>query len=165
MSELRRLVATGDFGDNLDSSLRDRLVCVINEDAIQRRLLAEKTLDYNKAFALAQSMELAARHVQDMKQHSHVNTPKVSSASPQGHINKLSTHKCGQNVRPCDRCGVLNHTFPICRYKDVTCRKCGKVGHIERVCRSAPTQGQTQRGRGFPFRGRSFHPSNEPSCL
>ena len=158
MSELRRLAGTCDFGDNLDSSLRDRLVCGINEDAIQRRLLAEKTLDYNKAFALAQSMELAARHVQDMKQHSHVNTPKVSSASPQGQINKLSAHKFGQNVRPCDRCGGLNHTSPNCRYKDVTCRKCGKLGHIERVCRSAPTQGQTQRGRGFPFRGRSFHP-------
>ena len=24
--------------------------------------------------------------------------------------------------------------------------------------RSAPTQGQTQRGRGFPFRGRFFRP-------
>ena len=58
----------------------------------------------------------------------------------------------------CDRCGGLNHTSPNCRYKDVTCRKCGKVCHIERVYRSAPTQGQTQRGRRFPSRGRSFHP-------
>ena len=82
----------------------------------------------------------------------------MSSASPQGQINKLCTHQCGQNVRPCDRCDGLNHTSPNCRYKDVTCGKCGKVGHIERVYRSAPTQGQTQRGRGFPFRLRSFHP-------
>ena len=156
VSELRRLSVTCDFENNLDSSLRDRLVCGINDDGIQRRLLAEKTLDFNKAFALAQSMELAARNVQDMKQQSHVNTPKMSAASPLGHINKLATHKVGQTVKPCDRCGGLNHTSPQCRFKDVTCRNCGKVGHIERVCRSAPTQ--AQRGRGFPNRGRSSHP-------
>ena len=156
VSELRRLSVTCDFENNLDSSLRDRLVCGINDDGIQRRLLAEKTIDFNKAFALAQSMELAARNVQDMKHQSHVNTPKMSAASPLGHINKLATHKVGQTVKPCDRCGGLNHTSPQCRFKDVTCRNCGKVGHIERVCRSAPTQ--AQRGRGFPNRGRSSHP-------
>ena len=74
MSELRRLSVTCDFANNLDSSLRDRLVCGINDDGIQQRLLAEKTLDFNKAFALAQSMEMAARNVQDMKHQSHVNT-------------------------------------------------------------------------------------------
>ena len=156
MSELRRLSVTCDFENNLDSSLMDRLVCGINDDGIQRRLLAEKTLDFNRAFALAQSMELAARNVQDMKQQSHVNTPKMSAASPLGHINKLATRKVGQTVKPCDRCGGLNHTSPQCRFKDVTCRNCGKVGHIERVCLSAPTQ--VQRGRGFPNRGRSSHP-------
>ena len=156
VSELRRLSVTCDFETNLDSSLRDRLVCGINDEGIQRRLLAEKTLDFNKAFALAQSMELAARNVQDMKQQSHVNTPKMSAASPLGHINKLATHKVGQSVKPCDRCGGLNQTSPQCRLKDVTCRNCGKVGHSERVCRSAPTQ--AQRGRGFPNRGRSSHP-------
>ena len=64
-------------------------------------------------------------------------------------------------MRRCDRCCSLNHTSPNCRCKDVTCRKFGKVGHIEHVCRSDPTQGQTQRGRGFPIRGRSFHPGYE----
>ena len=154
---MRRLSVTCDFENNLDSSLRDRLVCGINDDGIQRRLLAEKTLDFNKAFALAQSMEMAAHNVQDMKHQSHVNTPKMSAASPLGHINKLATHKVGQNVKPCDRCGGVNHTSPQCRFKDVTCRNCGKVGHIERVGRSAPTQ--AQRGRGFPILGRSSHPS------
>ena len=99
---------------------------------------------------------MAARNVQDMKHQSQVNTPKMSAASPLGHINKLATHKVGQNVKPCDRCGGVNHTSPQCRFKDVACRNCGKVGHIERVFRSAPTQ--AQRGRGFPIRGRSSHP-------
>ena len=68
MKALRRLSVTCDFENNLDSSLRDRLVCGINDDGIQRMLLAKKTLDVNKAFALAQSMEMAACNVQDMKQ-------------------------------------------------------------------------------------------------
>ena len=88
---------------------------------------ATEAVDFTKAFALAQSMELAARNVQDMKHQSHVNTPKMSAASPLGHINKLATHKVGQTVKPCDRCGCLNHTSPQCRFKDVTCRNCGKV--------------------------------------
>ena len=124
VSELRRLSVTCDFENNLDSSLRDRLVCGINDDGIQRSLLAEKTLDFNKAFALAQSMEMAARIVQDMKHQSQVNTPKMSAASPLGHINKLATHKVSQNVKPCDRCGGVNHTSPQCRFKEVTCRNC-----------------------------------------
>ena len=45
MCELRRLSVTCDFENNLDSSLRDRLVCGIKDDGIQRRLLAEKTLN------------------------------------------------------------------------------------------------------------------------
>ena len=52
------------------TTLNNWSVCGINEGAIERRLLAEKTLDYNKAFALAQRMEWAARNVQDMKQQS-----------------------------------------------------------------------------------------------
>ena len=34
----------------------------------------------------------------------------------------------------------------------------GWESHIERVCRNATAGGQAQRGRGFPFRGLSFHP-------
>ena len=51
VSELRRLSVTCDFENNLDSSLMDRLVCGINDDGIQRRLLAEKTLDFKGTLA------------------------------------------------------------------------------------------------------------------
>ena len=110
MSELRRLSVMCDFANNLDSSLSDRLVCGINDDGIQRRLLAEITLEFNEAFAFAHSMALGARNVQYMKHQRHVNTPKMLAASLLGHIHKLATHNVGQNVKPCDRCGGLNHT-------------------------------------------------------
>ena len=47
--------------------LRDRLVCGIANEAVQRRLLAEPKLTYEKAVELALSMETAARNVTELK--------------------------------------------------------------------------------------------------
>jgi len=41
VSELRGLAQFRSFGDSLETMLRDRLVCGINDEAVQRRLLAE----------------------------------------------------------------------------------------------------------------------------
>ena len=41
LSELRAIAALCNFGDKLDDMLRDRLVCGINDSAMQRQLLAE----------------------------------------------------------------------------------------------------------------------------
>ena len=41
--------------------LRDRLVCGINDEHIQRRLLAEHSLDFKKALKIATSMETAVK--------------------------------------------------------------------------------------------------------
>ena len=52
-----------EFQDSLDAMIRDRLVCGINSIRIQKRLLQEPDLDYDKAFQIAQAMELAAHDV------------------------------------------------------------------------------------------------------
>ncbi len=52
MAELRTLSEHCEFGVSLDEMLRDRLVCGVNEDRIQRRLLAEPVLDLKKALKL-----------------------------------------------------------------------------------------------------------------
>ena len=46
-----------DFQNTLEEMLRDRLVCGINDEHIQRMLLAESSLDFKKAMKLATSME------------------------------------------------------------------------------------------------------------
>ena len=56
VAELRKLSEYCQFGDTLTDMLRDRLVCGINDQKLQRRLLAEPTLTYDKAFALAQAL-------------------------------------------------------------------------------------------------------------
>ena len=61
LSELRALAQWCKFGDTLDDILRDRLVCGVNEETIQRRLLAEAGLTLKKALEIAQGLEAAAR--------------------------------------------------------------------------------------------------------
>ena len=46
--------------------LRDRIVCGINDDTIQRRLLAECELSFKKAAEGAQIMETAPRDVKEL---------------------------------------------------------------------------------------------------
>ena len=49
LSELRALAQWCKFGDTLDDTLRDYLVCRVNEETIQRCLLAESGLTLKKA--------------------------------------------------------------------------------------------------------------------
>ena len=46
--------------------LRDRIVCGISDDKMQRQLLAETDLDYTKAVEIAINMEAAANSVQEL---------------------------------------------------------------------------------------------------
>ena len=47
--------------------LRDRLVCGISDEAIQRRLLIEAALTLKKALEIAQGMEAALQNVREMQ--------------------------------------------------------------------------------------------------
>lgn len=61
---LRAFAKYCDYGDTLDMMLRDRLVCGINHQVIQRRLLAEKSLTFDKALEISLAVEAADK---DMK--------------------------------------------------------------------------------------------------
>ena len=47
--------------------LRDRLVCGVNDERIQRRLLAESQLEFKKAMELATAMETADKNTRDLQ--------------------------------------------------------------------------------------------------
>ena len=66
VSELRSLARFCKFGSSLEDMLRDRIVCGINDDNIQNRLLAEAKLTYAKALELAQGLETVARNVKEI---------------------------------------------------------------------------------------------------
>ena len=125
MAELRALSEHCEFGASLDEMLRDRLVCGVNDDRIQRRLLAEPTLDLKRALEIAHGMETAAKDVRDLK------------GEMANKLNKLhgGRHSDQHKVKDCYRCGG-KHDPTKCRFKTETCHKCGKIGHIAKTCRS-----------------------------
>ena len=67
VAELRSLSEFCDFGDTLEVMIRDRLVCGINDGAIQKRLLAEPKLTYAKAVEIAQTTESAAQSMRELR--------------------------------------------------------------------------------------------------
>ena len=59
MAALRKLAEKCKFGEFLDQELRDKLVCGIWNETIQRKLLTEKELIAARAYELARGMEAA----------------------------------------------------------------------------------------------------------
>ena len=130
--------------------LRDRIVCGINDDAIQRRLLAEPGLDYAKAVETARNMEAAARSMKELKS----GTPSASghasggSTAPQPTVHRASSATISQESGlvsgpgpTCYRCGVKGHIAAKCTVdKKVVCHQCGKRGHIRRACKAKPNR-------------------------
>ena len=63
VAELCSLAEFSNFGHTLEAMLRDRIVCGINDDAMQRRLLAEPGLMFKKSLEIAQSLKATVRHM------------------------------------------------------------------------------------------------------
>uniref|UniRef100_A0A3B3T0U0 ribonuclease H n=1 Tax=Paramormyrops kingsleyae TaxID=1676925 RepID=A0A3B3T0U0_9TELE len=151
VAELRKLAQDCNFGDSLTVMLRDRLVCGISDDRIQRRLLAEDSLTFEKALKFARAIEAANRDIVDLKSM----TEQSRFAKGLGAVNKMedSGSTSQQVVRKCYRCGGLNHVAGDCRFVSETCHNCGKVGHIKRVCRMKMEQkgGRGRQGKQAHF--------------
>lgn len=156
IAELRALGEHCKFHD-LNMMIRDKLVCGINDFNIQRRLLQEPSLTFQKAYELATAMESAAKNVLDIRSSSSV-TSTSSGQSPQLHKVEASKHP----ERECHRCGGKNHIAPSCNFKDAICRACGKKGHLARVCRSKqkPDQAFSIRKTSNPAK---VHSVDQPS--
>ena len=56
---LRNLATYCEFGGTLEEALRDRFVCGLRNEAMQRKLLTEHDLTYQKALEIAKGMEAA----------------------------------------------------------------------------------------------------------
>ena len=83
VAELRRLATTCEFGAFLDDALRDKFVCGLQKENIQRRLLAEADLELKKALELAQGMEAAEKGSKEIQ----------ANPSADSQVNKVSQNQ------------------------------------------------------------------------
>ena len=132
VSQLRSLSEHCKFGTTLEDMLRDRIVCGINDNAIQKRLLAEPELSFKKAVELAQGMETAARDAKELQKPTSTRetckeTTGVLKINPSSNVKSPAT---------CHRCGKPGHLASRCAFKQAKCYHCGKTGHLRSVCRS-----------------------------
>ncbi|KAL2089316.1 hypothetical protein ACEWY4_014004 [Coilia grayii] len=102
---LKRLSEHCEFGDYLEDALRDRFVCGLRSETVQKRLLTERELTFQKAIEHAVSAD-------------------VQQLSSSLKVNAVFS----QNEK-CRRCGKANHTDDDCWYKNRECHQCGRKGH------------------------------------
>ena len=135
--KLRKCAEHCDFQDKLDEALRDRLVCGLRSETIQKRLLAEKNLTLASAIEIAQGMEAATRQSTELRL-------QAASGQPQNHDIQLLAKPTAKLRKKCYRCGRTGHLPSICHFRDQKCRKCGKLGHIAKVCNSREAMDKQQ---------------------
>ena len=82
VSELRSIAKFCNFGETLETMLRDRIVCGINDAVIQCRLLSEKDLTFKTTLELAQSMESAAKNLKELNDSSQLKPPATAGSTP-----------------------------------------------------------------------------------
>ena len=85
IGELRQLAEKCNFeAGTLNDMLRDRLVCGVRDENLQRRLLAEETLTFVSAQSIAIAHEAALAHASLLKE------PVLPASQQTSSVNKLS---------------------------------------------------------------------------
>lgn len=126
IAELRKLAEHCQFRDGLSDALRDRFVCRLHNESIQKRLLTEDKLTLQRAVEIAVSVETAARDATELQG----KNPTTCS------VFKMHSKLCNTKAKPCFRCGKQSHDPTECWFKDKDCRQCNKRGHIQKMCKS-----------------------------
>ena len=144
VAEVRKIAEHCQFGTVLNDMLRDRLVCGTRNKVIQRRLLVETSLTFDKAIEMAlaaeaaekDSLRLSGATTKDNDQTTPVQPPptpvhKVGQQKPQ--VNPRNNSPPG-NRSKCYRCGG-GHLASVCPCREFVCHFCKKKGHLAKVCR------------------------------
>ena len=125
---LREFSEYCNYGDKLHELLRDRLVCGMNHSTIQRKLLAETDLTYEKAYTLAHAIEASERDTLHLKGCKTSSSPLL----PLPGVNYSRTFKHYKGKIPskgenptCYRCGGP-HLAPACKFINSECKFCKK---------------------------------------
>ena len=130
VAQLQKLSEHCQFGVQLEEMLCDHLIYGCRDKQLQRNLLAQQELAFDKAFKIAHAMEMAEQGVRDLQQ----NTSQSVNAIHSGDAARTNAH-LKKEQSPCYQCGG-KHLSSCCKFKTANCWYCHKQGHIATVCRS-----------------------------
>ncbi|XP_043067118.2 uncharacterized protein [Drosophila bipectinata] len=147
MATLRSLAVGCNFGQMLDRMLRDRFVCGMRDEGLQRSLLADPELTVQRAMERAVTSEAAAASALSIRGD---NIRRLESSSTES-IHGISSS--------CAGCGG-RHVRKKCPFRNATCHSCGRTGHIRRVCGSNSQAGSAKSSSPTPSNMRNNRPSH-----
>ncbi|XP_038063231.1 uncharacterized protein K02A2.6-like [Patiria miniata] len=147
---LQNLASTCKFGQFLDDALRDRLVCGLTSNNIQKHLLTKDGLTFKAAVDLAKTLETAVKDLREFKNSPNADTVSVhalhrNAKQPYKQPYKPSFKqpppqtraKPQQGGKSCSRCG-RDPSHQSCPASGQKCNYCQKLGHFSVVCRAKP---------------------------
>ena len=164
VADLRRLSIKCEFGDFLDQALRDRFVCGVRSEGLQKKLLTEADLTIKRAQEITQSMESADLNSKDLKGDASARDT-ADSIHHSTSIPAVPPRNAGRGKKfqPWHRCG-RRHDAKTCKFKDATCHRCGKQGHIRLACRHRsppPVDGGGKKDNDRLYRGKRAGGTNK----
>ena len=120
--------------------VRDSFMNGLISTSIRRRLLENRELDLQTAFAQASALEIAQRHSQAYEKDSGVQvmsvSPGLSNEAPLQHRQSTQEFLVMIN-KPCFFCGGKPlYLRKNCHTRNSICFECQKKGHIARCCKS-----------------------------
>ncbi len=104
VTSLREIAEHCHYGDSSSEMLRDRLVCGVRHEGIQKRLLSEKDLTFETAYDLALSIETAER-----------DSKSISTQRGNGQVHYI---QAGFRHQP-------RNLYPPAPKKGISCYRCG----------------------------------------
>ncbi|XP_064479209.1 uncharacterized protein K02A2.6-like [Ornithodoros turicata] len=159
VAELSRLSEHCAFGSTLDDMLRDRLVCGLRDESLQRRPLAESDLTFTLAQDKAIVAEYALRETEKIRGAVLTDVYCLQKDGVAGgakpNRTKPKHDSAGQRTSAstkCFRCGGV-HVPDDCPFRHAVCHYCKQRGHIVKVCqkkaraRRLPTTQTSSSGR------------------
>ena len=131
MSELCGLADSCNYGPVLNDMLWDWLVVGVNDNHIQRRLLAEGDVSLEWAMELALGLEAAAKNACAIQGACF----PVADRSSMGEVNKIVLKRPAVTAMDlCYWCGSSRHSPAQCKHKEVKSFNCRKIEHLAKVC-------------------------------
>ena len=129
VAALRQLSEDCGYGATLEDMIRDRLVCGVNHEGIQRKLLSEKDLTYKRAFELATAVEAAKRNSKELQSQTKLQSSNSATESVlyTSHHRRSSTSKSSARSPSSSKTATSDPPTRGGYQQHVTCYRCG--GH------------------------------------